>query len=278
MTGLLLTFIATLFTEAQDSIGKWSVEQRKQSIYTMGFLSLLWSFFFFLFSSVFIEKAFLFSLASLPTFLPRAVLEVVLAHVSILALTRADRSTYSLLRIGTIPLLLATDVFLGYGVSPSAMLGIGVIVAVLLFLFLSRAIRKEGVGFVIFTAIAAAATLSLFKWDITHFNSVPAEQGLIMGILLLYFFLMDVAVAKENPLQFLSRPLSLLQSLSAGLGAVLFSFAYLFGAASVITAAVRALSVLWAILSGNIYFKEKNLAVKFAAFLFLVLGLALISR
>lgn len=85
-------------------------------------------------------------------------------------------------------------------------------------------------------------------------------------------------VAKENPFLFLKQPIFLVQSLSAGLGGVLVSFAYLFGAASVITATTRALSVLWAITSGNLYFKEKHTAVKLILFSFLAIGLVLISR
>ena len=278
MIGLLLALAATFFTETQDSIGKRTVEDGRQSIYTMGFLSLFWGFLFFLGIIIFIRKEFLFSLASLPTFIPRAILEVALAHVSMLAIIRSDRSTFGLIRIGTIPLLLAVDMTLGYSVSGFALLGIGLLVAALLFVFWSRAIGKAGIDYVLFTAVAAAATLSLFKWNITQYNALEAEQIVIIGILAAYFFLMSRVVAKENPLAFLLKPLFLFQSLSAGLGEVLMSFAYLFGAASVITAAKRALSVLFAILSGHIYFKEKRLAVKLALFLFLAVGLLLLTR
>lgn len=128
MIGLLLVLAATFFTETQDTIGKRTIQQGRQSIYTMGFLSLVWSFLFFLVILVFIKKEFIFSRASLPTFLARAALEVVLAHISLLALTKADRSTFSLVRVGTIPLLLAVDIFLGYSISPYALAGIGVII------------------------------------------------------------------------------------------------------------------------------------------------------
>lgn len=277
MFGLLLTLAATFFGEAHDSIGKRAVSEGRQSIYTMGFLSLLWGFLFFLFIIVFIRQEFLFSLDSLPTFLPRAILEVVLAHVSMLAITRADRSTFSLIRIGTLPLLLATDLVLGYSMSAWALTGVSVIVAAFLFVFWSHAVSKTGIGYVVFTAVTAAATLSLFKWNITHFNSVEAEQSSILLILLGYFFVMARYKAGENPLLFLRRPLFLFQSLAAGLAEVLMSFAYLFGTASVITAAKRGLSVLFAILSGNLYFNERNLVAKLAIFLFLVVGLLLLA-
>lgn len=277
MTGLLLTLAATFFSEAQESIGKNAVLQRQQSIYTMGFLSMFWGMLFFLCIIFFVKKEFLFSLASLPTFLTRAVLELILAHVSILAITRADRSTYSLIRTGTIPLLLVADIALGYSLSISAVVGIGIIAAVLISLFYGTTIRTAGAGLAGATMVLAAATISLYKYDITHFNSVEAEQSIIIAILLGYFFLMARYKAGENPLAFLRQPLFLFQSLSAGLADVLMSFAYLFGAASIITTAKRALSVLWAILAGHRYFKETRLLLKLLAFAVIAAGLVLIS-
>ncbi len=277
MIGLLLIFTSTFLTEVQDSIGKKSVKAGVESIYTMGFLSLLWGFLFFLFSILFIKKEFLFSVSSLPVFLPRAVLEVILAHISVRAITTADRSTFSLVRIGTIPLLLAVDLMLGYRIGKTELLGLFAIISALLLMFRSRSISKKGIRLVIASAILAVATLSLFKYDITHFNSVEAEGFLINGILLLYFFFMARTVAKENPLARLSEPRLLLQSLVAGLGGILANFAYLYASASVMTAATRAFSVLWAILSGNVYFKEKHAAAKFATFCFIAVGLVLLA-
>ncbi|KKW12528.1 MAG: hypothetical protein UY50_C0006G0043 [Parcubacteria group bacterium GW2011_GWA2_49_9] len=274
MIGLLLTFAATFFTEAQESLGKQKVAEGKQSIYTMGFLSMLWSTVFFL-CIIITKHTFVFSLASLPTFITRVVLELILAQVSVIAITRADRSTYNFIRVGTIPLLLITDLILGYSITLPALFGIGIIILALLILFRNHGVGKKGVLPVIATTLLAVATLSLYKYNITHFNSVEAEEGIVGAILVLYFFCMAVFVAKENPLRSLLRPDFFVQSLSAGLGNVLMGFAYLYGAASIITTAKRGLSVLWAILSGKMYFREKGLYVKLLALAVIVIGLAL---
>ncbi len=274
MIGLLLTAVSTFFSETQESLGKKGVTEGTQSIYTMGFLSMFWGCVLYAVLSI-INHSFRFSFASLPTFGVRIILELILAHISVHAITRADRSTYSFIRVGTIPILLVTDIALGYSISTGAFIGIGLILVSLCSLFFSHTLKKNGAGLTVATMLLAVATLSLYKYDITHFNSVEAEQGIIVGILLLYFFFMARWVSKENPFRLFSQPSILGQSLSAGIADVLMSFAYLYGSASIITAAKRGLGVFWAILSGNRYFKEAGLAAKLFALLTIVAGLLL---
>ena len=273
MIGFVLVIAAAFFLEIGDSIGKTEVSEKKESVYTFGFLMLLWGT-LFLFALAFIRDSFVFSIASLPTLGIRAILEIAQAHVSVLAVTRADRSTFGFLRILTIPLLLFIDVALGYSIGGGQIIGIGIVVAALAILFINHAIRKECAWLVVFTAVNAAITISLYKYNITNFNSVEVEQGIIHIILLLYFFVMAMMIAKENPIQFLKKPLFFGQSIAAGVGTVLVSFAYLFGAASVITTAKRAATILWAILSGNIYFEEKHFIIKMVSLALIAIGLA----
>ena len=272
MIGLILVLTSTFFEEVGTSIGKFKVGRHVESIYTMGFLSLFWGTVFLIVSG-FVRDGFVFSMSSLPTFSIRVVLEIAQAHVSILAITTADRSTFGFVRIGTIPLLLAIDIFLGYAIGPNQIIGIGMIIAGLVILLINHGIKRKGLWLVAFTAVNAAITISLFKYDITHFNSVESEQGIIMIILMAYFFVMAILVKKEDPIKFLKKPIFLVQSLSSGIASVLMSFAYLFASASIITTAKRSLTILWSILSGKIYFHEKNLIVKIVSYLFIVLGL-----
>lgn len=275
MFGILTVGIATLFHEIADSIGKRKVAERGESIYTMGFLNMLWGA-LFLFAIALIRGEFVFAAASLPTFGIRVLLEIAQIHAGLLAITRADRSTFSFLRILTIPLLLLIDVILGYEIGPFAVIGIALIVASFVFLFMNHGLRKKGAGWVLFSAVNAAATISLYKYDITHFNSVEAEQGIVMLILMTYLLGMALFVARENPLVFFRKPVFLAQSLSSGVGSVILSFAYLLAPASVITTAKRSFDVLWATVSGNVYFHEKKLFIKIASLSLVVVGLALL--
>ena len=277
MFWFLLVAAATFFQEISSSIGKFEVQGRKESIYTMGFLNLAWGTLFFLCIAIFIRKEFLFASASLPTFIARAILEIIQAQMTMLAITKADRSAFGFIRIGTIPLLLIIDVALGYTIGLTQVFGISLIVIALIFLLINHGIRKNGLVFVVFTTINAAITLSLFKYNITNFNSVEAEQSMMMGILLVYFFLMAFFIAKENPIQFLKKPVFFTQSFSEGIGSVLMSFAYLFAPASIITTVKRSSSILWAMGSGKIYFHEKRLILKIISFILIISGLVLLA-
>lgn len=276
MIGFALVILASLFEEIGSSIGKFEVDNKKESIYTFGFLMLLWGT-VFLFISAFIRDAFIFSLASLPTLFVRSVLEIGQAHFTMLAIARAERSTFGFLRIITIPLLLVADVVLGYTVGIYQIAGIGIIIAALIILFMNHGIKKEGAWLTILTSVNAVATISLFKYDITYFNSVEVEQIIIHVVLLVYFFVMAMLLVKENPIRFLKNRLFLWQSITAGVGTVLMSFAYLFAAASVITTVKRAASIVWAMLFGNVYFKEKRLLVKLVSLVLIAIGLIFLA-
>jgi len=81
----------------------------------------------------------------------------------------------------------------------------------------------------------------------------------------------------ENPFALLRKPIFLVQSLVGGMGFAIGSFAYLLAAPSVITAAKRSSAVLWSVLSGNLYFHEKHILIKLAAFALLATGIIVLA-
>lgn len=275
MLGILLVSLGTFFEEISDSIGKKEVRDKKETVYTMAFLFLLWGFFWF--GGILLYKqTFGFSLESVPTFSLRLVLEIIQMHTAVLAVVLADRSTFGFIRTGTLPLLLAVDLFLGYPVAMPQIAGIALIICSLLVLSLNHGIKKRGFGYVAYSTVGAVATISLYKYNITYYNSVEAEQFLMHLFLLSYFYVVALRVGRENPLRLLQQRVFFTQSFAAGIGSVVMSFAYLFASASVITSAKRSLSVFWSILSGNIYFHEKHAVVKLVSFVLLVAGVALL--
>lgn len=276
MFGLLLVSIGTFFEEISDSISKKEVREKKETVYTMAFLSLLWGFFWFGGILLYKQK-FGFSPESIPTFSIRLVLEIIQMHTAVLAVVLADRSTFGFVRTGTLPLLLVVDLFLGYPVTMPQIAGIALIICSLLVLSLNHGIKKRGLGYLIYSTIGAVATISLYKYNITYYNSVEAEQFLIHLFLLVYFYFVALRVGRENPLRLLRQRIFFTQSFAAGVGSVVMSFAYLFASAAVITSAKRSLSVLWSILSGSMYFHEKHIAVKLTSFVLLVAGVILLA-
>lgn len=275
MIGVLLMVASTLFNEASEAIGKQKVTSGEQSLYAMGFLNNLWVSILFL-AIIIWKGSFEFSLDSLPTFIPRLILEISLIHITLLTIVKADRSTFGFFRVLTAPLLLVTDLILGYKLTVFQLLGVSTIVLVALFIFLNNKINKAGIWHVLLTAVMAAATLTLYKYDISHFNSVEAEQVIVLWSLLLYFFFASIFLAKENPLAYLKKRVFLAQSFSGSIATAIESFAYLFAPVSVIAAAKRSSSVLWAILSGRTVFKEKEFLFKLISSALLIIGLILL--
>lgn len=277
MLGVILISIGTFFGEIADSIGKNKVASRKESPYTMAFLSVFWGAIFFLFICLIKNNAFIFNLDSLPTFLTRAILEIAQLYVQTFAVIYADRSTFNFIRTITIPLLLLVDYVLGYKLGILPMAGTTLIAITLFITFLNGGIKKNGSGYVLFSAVNAVITISLYKYDITHFNSVVAEQLLINLILLVSFSYLALVKAKENPFKFLTKPVFFFQSAANGLGGVIESYAYGYGAASIIAAAKRASAIFWSIMSGKMYFKEKKITFKLIIFLILLLCLIMLA-
>ncbi|HEX8994300.1 MAG TPA: hypothetical protein VF803_03550 [Candidatus Paceibacterota bacterium] len=278
MLGVILISIGTFFEEVSDSIGKYKAQKLEEGAYVMAFLSLFWGTILFVVISALQRGAFVFSEASLPTLSVRAVLEIIQSYVSARAVIEANRSTYGFVRTLTIPLLLLTDLFLGYGIHLGAAIGIVLIVAALLIAFSNHGIEKQGLGFVLFSAVNAVLTISLFKYDIAHFNSVVAEQLIINVILLISFSLLVLAQEKKNPFMLLANLTFSLQSAATGIGGVIESFGYNYGAASIMTAAKRSSAIFWSILSGKTYFKEKNIFFKLFVSALMLVGLVLLAR
>lgn len=275
MLGILFTAVAGFFKEISDSLGKHEVSDHKQSIYTMGFLSIFWSAIFFIVIAIF-RNSFVFSFASLPTFGVRAVLEIFQIYAMMRGMVKAERGTYSLVRTGTIPLILMADLTLGYAINSRQITGVFIIFTSLVVLFLNHGISRKGLGWTIFSTINAAVTLSLFKYNITHFNSVEAEEMVILFILMIYLLVSAKFWGYENPILALKKPIFFLQASSSGLGNILGSFAFAFASASVITTSQRSFAVLWALVSGNLYFQEKELGRKIFSLILIVVGLILL--
>jgi hypothetical protein len=207
----------------------------------------------------------------------RVILEVALAHITRAAIVAADRSTFSFVRTGTILLVLAIDWLVGYRLTLYHFFGIGLVIIALFIAFSTRSLSRRGLGWVIISAVIAALTISLFKFDITNYNSVVAEQLLVYLFITGYFTAMACWVSKERPWKLLRNRAGILQALFSGFCAVIDSFAYLFAAASVIIAARRSSAVLWSILTGRFYFKESYLAFKLVVATILTGGIILLG-
>ncbi|MBI5134466.1 MAG: hypothetical protein HZA81_03735 [Candidatus Taylorbacteria bacterium] len=275
MFGIALTALGSFLDETAASIGKWAVTHKKEPLMVMGFLNVFWVS--AIFGAVALFKGeFAFAPAALPLFLTRSVFEIAQFHIGLLATVKSDRSALGFLMILTLPLLLAVDTVLGYEMTTLQLLGVATIVLSLALLLVNHGISKKGLGYALFIAINPVITISMFKYSITHYNTVEVEQSLMFGVLAVYGAAMSYVMHRENPFKYLKNPLCLAHSLLRGVSGTMHSFAYVFAPASVITTAKRAASLFAAVVSGNVYFHEKHLVLKLASFSLIVLGLILI--
>jgi len=281
MLGLLLAGFATVVEEIRDSIGKYEISHHRLTIYAFGFLTSLGGLLTILAVGFFVPKdffapgfpgGFVFAAASIPTLLVRLALEPLQAYVTLRAIVEADRSTFGFLRTLTLPLLFAVDVFLGYSLGTLQVVGLVAIIGSLLILFLNHGLTKNGSLLTLIGAVNAVATISLYKYNVTYYNSVEMEQALALALLTV-LLLGAAIVTRQNPLHLLARPRSVLHVIFSGFAQTAFSFAFLFAPASLITAAKRSLSVLWALLSGHVYFEERHAVLKLVCFLLVSLGI-----
>lgn len=275
MFGILLAGLSSAFDEVANSIGKKRVSDGAESYYTFGFLTQFVSCLLILASGVFLHSL-VFSSASLPTFIPRALVAILEIQLAVIATVKADRGNFGFIKLATIPLLLLFDLVLGYSLSLYQIGGMFLILLPIGILFGIEKFKTKGFWLVLSVAVLAAIDLSLYKYDISNFNSVAGEQGVISLILSVYFFLASILLRRENPLIFLKQPIYLAQAGASGAAYVVNSFAYLFAPASVIVAAFRGFSVLFSILTGTFYFKEKRFAFRVTLFGIIVAGLLLL--
>ncbi|MFA6257481.1 MAG: hypothetical protein WC671_00515 [Candidatus Paceibacterota bacterium] len=276
MIGIILTAVGTFLNEISSSFGKWEVLNKKENIYTFGFLNSFWVLFIFIILAI-IKNSFIFNPASIPILSLLIILEIMQTYSTLHAIVEADRSTFGFLMIGTIPLLLVVDTILGYEINFFNLFGISVIILGLIILLFNHGINKKGIGYVIFSTINAVATISIYKYCITHYNSVEAQQIITHIFLIIFLFIMSMWKFKENPLIYLLKKNFFIQSISNAAGGAILGIAYAYAPASIITSGKRAFSVLLAIISGNKYFHEKHLLIKIISFIFIIIGLMLLT-
>lgn len=277
MFGVILASIGTLFEEVSTSLGKWEMKRKVESPFTFGFLQLFWGGVILLGIALVRPASFVFSTASFPTFLSRVVLEVIQAHTTVVAIAVASRSTFGFIRALTVPLLLGVDIMLGLVPTAFQVAGIALTVVTLIILFRNHGIERTGARLALFTAVNAVATLSLYQYDVRHFNSVVAEQLLMHAVLIAYFAILAVTATREHPFRLLLRRAALAQSVTMGIGGVIESFAVLFAPISIILAAKRSSSVLWSVIAGRLTFHEGRLLLKITAVVLLGIGLVLLA-
>jgi hypothetical protein len=275
MLTALLLFTSTFALEASMSVGKRYVEQRRETVLEMCFLGLFWGLLLLL-STLAFGATFRVTLASVPTLALRLVLEASLQLTLAEATVKADRTTNAFLRLLTIPLLLVVDIALGYRFTQLQLTGVVLMFVALLLAFRHNPRGSRGAWLCVLGAILAVGTISLYKYDITHFNSVVGEQTVVVSGLLIWFYILSARKGR-SPLRLLVRPTTGTQSLANGVSIALESFALSMAPAAVVITLKRSFGVVWAIVFGGTYFHEHSLGRKLTSGILLAASIVLIA-
>lgn len=278
LVGILIMVLAAIALEASNSLGKWEIAHKKETIYSMGFISSFPAMLIFMAIAIFFTKDGL-TLApeSIPLVATRLLCEIILMEVAIRAIKVSDRTTHSFIRIITIPLLVIVDFIIGYSLTPTQLIGILIVLLTLSVLFLKQSINKKGWQLSLASAVLAVVTISIFKYNITFHNSVAAESAFMLTGLSLYTLIMSIILKHEHPLNLLSKKPFIWQSLLRLFSYITISYGFLFGPASVLTTSLRSSSIIASIVAGKKIFHETNTHHKYIASIFIILGIIVLT-
>lgn len=273
MLALVLMGFGSFFEEVTLSLNKVIMTRRIETLSVLGFLQSVITLIMYLIYGWLTPGGLVLSWSAWSTLSLRTLLEVVIAYCTMQAVAKAERGAYGFIRTFTVPLLLITDIVLGYHVSLYQQIGILIVFFSVLFLTAKRGFGHQGIRWVIATALIAVATTSLYKYDL-KFNSAAAEQSVIYGIEAA-FFLILILRTKESVLTLLRQKGLPLALIAQCFGSLLQGLSYQYAAASWVIAVKRALGVFWAMLSGRMVFEERKFGLKLIAFGGCVVGLLL---
>jgi hypothetical protein len=155
--------------------------------------------------------------------------------------------------------------------------GLLLLTIALLLIFSGKQFSKRAIGPVIFSSVNAVVTISLFKYDIAHFNSIAAEQIGMLAILFVYALIGRYVMSEPNPFGRVMKDRKILLQVTAdAIGGVCQSFAFLYLPPSILMAVKRSTSVFWALLSGHFAFHEKHFLRKSLTVIMLISSLTLL--
>lgn len=277
MFSALLVLTSTLSGEISQSLGKQLALWRRENVYELAFLELFWGLVFVAVTLAFGADFKLDLAQAWPTMLIRLGLEVVMIYSIAEATIQADRSTIGFMRLITIPFILVVDIALGYHISMVQFAGIALMFVALIAAFHRTKTGNRGAGLAALSGFMGVGTVSLYKYDITHYNSVAAEQIVVLGSLVVITYVVAAAHTRRSPWRLLYHPTTGTQALANGIAVALESFAYSLAPASLIMTYKRSFALLWSIVFGSVKFHEHSWRRKLMAAALMMASVALLT-
>lgn len=277
MLGILFMLLGSLLAETSASASKLSLKARTLTILDTALILIVAGLIPFLAIAAFSPSAFVFDVRSLPTLTLRILIELPLIALTGFALMRAERSTFTLIRTLTIPLLLIVDFALAYPLSLQQALGAGMVTVAIIASARGK-ISRSGMLLCAISAVMATAAISLYKLDL-RYNSVVAEQIIVLLFTFAGLSIAKVALHESLPTTALRHSKKTQLSMIASAGAHVFeafAFKYIVGTA-IIVAVKRGMAVLFSLLSGKAVFREEHFGERLLLASTIIGGIVLMS-
>jgi len=276
MISVLLATLSSLLVEVSSSVGKFAMRKKWESPPVMSLLNTLWTAGYFALTSIIFPASFVIQDRTILLFPLLIVLNIAQTVATTIAIQRASRSTFSLLRSLTIPLLAGIDAFTAPAMPITKYVAMGIMFVSIVWLQRNHGIEKRGALITIFTAVNASVTIALMKYVLTQGTSIAAAQLIVLAPILIVLAIWTIC----RPGPKLARghtKIIAAQTASYGLSSLIESYALVFAPASVVTTASRSACVLWSIVFGHSVFHERRLHEKVIASIGIVIGLVLLA-
>jgi drug/metabolite transporter (DMT)-like permease len=178
------------------------------------------------------------------------------------AIHHADRSTFSVMSAIAIPLLLISDIVLGYGVSWRQIAGVILLTAMLGIAIFRGDFSMKGVKYVIASNLVSIGTIIAFKYSTSYYTSTEMMNLLNSGLMSFLFFVIVSRTKGRKGIKDALKPKYFGFASIYGMGGVLAAMAYKYMIASMVIALKRFFSMMFGVITGKLYFHEENVLRK----------------
>ena len=260
-TGIIILMIWCFFLE-QSTVLKKKLG-KEIDIHQISFLTMITTT---VFSGIVLflkhDRTFSWTLLSFFLLVFQVLAGVLFTEISNKAIHHADRSTFSVMSTIAIPLLLVSDIFLGYDVSFRQIIGVGILVIMLSYTLFKGDFSMKGIKYVIISNLISIGTVMAFKYSTVHFASTELMNFYNAGCMSVLFFIIISRTKGLRGVKNVFKWKYLWFASLYGLGSVLCAAAYKYMIASMVIAFKRFLSMIFGVITGKLFFHETNTSKK----------------
>ena len=260
-TGIIILVVGCFFLE-QSTVLKKKLG-KEIDIHQISFLTMLTTT---IFAGIVLflqnDRTFTRTLLSFFLLIFQILAGVIFTEITNKAIHHADRSTFSVMSTIAIPLLLVSDIFLGYEVSLRQIIGVVILVAMLSYTIFKGDFSMKGMKYVVISNLISIGTIMAFKYSTVHFASTELMNFYNAGCMSILFFIIVCRTKGLRGVKNVFKRKYFWFASLYGVGSILSAAAYKYMIASMVVALKRFLSMMFGVITGKLYFHETNTSKK----------------